>query len=80
MTIKDLIPTLGIKGEDVEDIRGNQDLPIDKGYSIKARSIKTFRAIQSITIYPYVDWTDGSCRPCYTEGYTTILLNRKLEV
>ena len=78
MCIKDVLPQLGINDNMIEDVIGNLQLSVDKGYEIRKQDIRTYDAIQMVTIYPKVDWTDGTCRPAYITGYVAVTLNVKI--
>ena len=76
MTIRDLLPTMGITSDMIEDAFGCLDHNIDKGYAIRKMPIKTGRAIQAITIYPFIMWTDGTCRPDYVYLWAEVCVNK----
>lgn len=49
-----------------KDISGNIDASIEHGYNIH--------------IYPYIKWTDGGYKPCYSGGWNSIENNVRFYV
>jgi sulfur carrier protein ThiS len=68
MTIRDILPELGISEDMIVKVNGDIDALIDKGYALRKQNILTGDMIQVVDVYPNVDWTDGTCRPTYGLG------------
>ena len=88
-TVKDLLQKLGITEVDLSkqcrvignlelEIKDNPNYKDGDNYAIKVTNIRTFDALQSLTIYPYVKWTDGSFRPAYCSHEVSIYLNKRM--
>lgn len=55
------------------------DMDINKGFEIRVLDIRTNEKLQVIKIHPNVDWTDGTCRPTWMDGYASIYLKKRYD-
>lgn len=93
MIIRDLLNEMGISENDVSEIlylsdkrtlieRNLEadfeiDMDINKGFEIRTLDIRTNEKLQVIKIHPNVNWTDGTCRPTWMDGYASVYLNKR---
>jgi len=82
MTVRELLPTIGIIESVIDEVIGNLEMSVSRGYDIKSRGIRTDNKVQVVTVSPNVKWTDGTCRPAYggREYEVTIYLNKLTDV
>jgi hypothetical protein len=71
MTIRELLPQLGITKDIIVDIIGEQNLgyELKNGYEIRRKNIKTGKAVEMVSIHPNILWTDSCYRPYWTSGF-----------
>lgn len=56
-----------------------EDINVEKGCEIKVLDVRTNDILQMISVHPNVDWTDGTCRPTWMDGYLSIHLNKRFD-
>lgn len=64
MTAYDVLASIGVTADMIEEIRGVVD-EMPHGYELNKLNIKTGKMQQVIEIYPKHPWTDGTIRPVY---------------
>lgn len=68
MTIRDILPKLGIDESMIVMASGDIDAEIDNGYELQKTDILTGNMVQIIKVHPNVGWSDGTFRPTYGLG------------